>query len=353
MSDRRARLAAELIPPPEPAQDVRILIRENKALKERLLRGQGVEDLIVQQVAECFDAPSPVPRPPRVKAARGRGEEEAALQLTDTQIGKRTPSYDHVVAAERIIHAAKVTVEITNLRRKVATIRRLNLFLTGDMVEHECLFGSQPHHISISLLDQATNHGPAIIRGVLEVLAPEFDEVLVYCVPGNHGRSGSHGGPQNEHTNWDRVFYRVAKLMTAHLTNVKWEISDGFYLVARTYRWGHLLVHGDQIRGGFAGFPWYGAAKKAWGWIDSISEPWDYLWFGHFHTPATAVLNYRTMLAGGTTESGNAYAQEQLAAAGWPQQRLAFFNDKHGLICDTPIYLSDRSPASERGTSWK
>ena len=103
--------------------------------------------------------------------------------------------------------------------------------------------------------------------------------------------------------------------------------------------WGVLCVHGDQIRGGFAGFPYYGTAKKAWGWIDAIPKPWTYLAFGHFHNFAMGTLNKRTFLANGTVESDNVYAQEQLAAMGSPCQRLSFFNRKYGLVADHQIWL--------------
>jgi hypothetical protein len=60
------------------------------------------------------------------------------------------------------------------------------------------------------------------------------------------------------------------------------------------------------------------------------------------------VLNHRILLANGTTESDNDYAQEQLAACGHPCQRLAFFNAKHGLIADHQVFLAERLPQRKR-----
>ena len=102
----------------------------------------------------------------------------------------------------------------------------------------------------------------------------------------------------------------------------------------------HLIVHGDQIRGGFAGFPWYGAARKAQGWIDAIPEQWETLYFGHFHTYTGGTLNRRRWYCNGTTESDNEYAQEQLAACGMPVQRMQFWNREHGMVADRPVYLT-------------
>lgn len=335
--------------PPPPTHDVRLLLREIQSLKEKLLRGKGLEDVIVAAVKEAHGEPSPVPRPPKVQVGKG-GEETAVLHVSDTQIGKRTATFDHVVAAERLMQLAKKSVEITDMRRSAAKIEEIRVYLGGDMVEHENLFGSQPHHISIPLIDQATNHGPAMIEGMLRCLLDHFKRVHVVGVVGNHGRSGPAKGTQAEVTNWDRVLYRVLRdRMGEKPGRLTFNIPDTWYAVDRVYDWGSLIVHGDQIRGGFGGFPWYGTAKRAWGWIDSIPQAWDYLWFGHFHTWASAVLNYRTFLANGTLESDNTYAQEQLSAAGWPCQRLAFFNARHGLIADHQVFLGERVPSLRRG----
>lgn len=85
-----------------------------------------------------------------------------------------------------------------------------------------------------------------------------------------------------------------------------------------------------------------GNSKKMWGFIDLIDRPWDYAWIGHFHTPAMMTLNHRILLANGAFESDNMYAMEQLAAGGFPCQRLCFFNASHGLISDHPLWLTDR-----------
>jgi len=188
-----------------------------------------------------------------------------------------------------------------------------------------------------------------------------FEKVRICTVPGNHGRNGPRGTRAHPRTNWDRVIYETLGLMLLGpkdyprkelAKRVEYKNSESFWYVDRVYDWGNLLVHGDQITGGFAGFPWYGTAKKAWGWIDAIPLPWDYLWFGHFHTYASAVLNARTFLANGTTESDNDFAQANLAAMGFPCQRLTFFDAAHGLISDSQVFLGEkgsRLPARVRG----
>lgn len=316
------------------------------------------EDLIVETVEQIWKTPPNlvVPRPPKFE--RRKEEEIAFLHLSDTQIGKVTSSYNSQVAADRCMLLAEKTARITEMRRARANIRKLVIGWGGDMVEGDCIFPGQAWVVDSGGAEQASYSAPSILWRMTMYLLGQFEEIEIRAVPGNHGRVAPKGTGVHFNSNWDRVCYRVAQLMLMGPDEnprpemkgrLKVDISPTFYDVSYAFDWGMLMVHGDQIRGGFAGFPWYGAAKKAWGWIDSIPQAWDYLFFGHFHTYASGVLNHRTFLANGTTESDNEYAQEQLSACGYPCQRLAFFDPKHGLIADNQIFLDDsRQPQRAR-----
>ena len=192
---------------------------------------------------------------------------------------------------------------------------------------------------------------PAIFTRIILKLLEVFPKVRVACVNGNHGRVAPKGAGSHPRTNWDRVCYEVTRIALLGTPDrprhelekrLTFTVPDTWYQVEYIYDWGLLLFHGDQIRGGFAGFPWYGTAKKMWGWIDAIPEEWEYAYFGHFHQFASATLNHRTFFCSGTPESGNVYAQEQLAGAGFPCQRLQFFNARHGVIADHQIFLTEK-----------
>lgn len=294
--------------------------------------------------------------PPAPKLAKGKGEEVAILHLSDIQLGKVTKSYNTAVADERVQLAMAKTVRITDMRRNNATIRELHLYLGGDMVEGEDIFPHQAHLIDSPLFEQACINGPTIFTKAVLTALSHFEVVKVFCVYGNHGRNGPKHTRSHPKTNWDRVFYHTLRttLMGTEqhprpgVGRLEFHESEEFWLVDRVFAWGNLIVHGHQITGGFGGFPWYGTAKKAWGWIDSIEEPWDNLYFGHFHTPAFATLGGRVFYANGTTESDNEFAKEQLAACGVPVQRLQFMNAEHGVISDDLLCLIDRTPNAVR-----
>ena len=346
--------------------DVKILQKENERLRRNLDKLRAGEGMIIEAVKDAWVKPPNLEYPPMPSAkSMGKGSQEiACLHISDTQIGKRTATYDSDVADRRLQLLARKAIHLTRVRRNGSKIDEIRVYLGGDMVEGENIFPHQAHLIDSSLFEQAVKNAPAALARCILAQSEEFRKVKVVCVAGNHGRNGPKGTRSHPKTNWDTVCYEVLKLTllgppdhpTPLAKRCEIEVSDHFYYVDRVFDWGNLMVHGDQITGGFAGFPWYGTAKKAWGWIDSIPQPWDYLWFGHFHTYASAVLNHRTFLCNGTTESDNVFAQAQLAAAGFPCQRLSFFTADHGLIADNQIFLTDtgdRVPQRMRASSWQ
>lgn len=336
------------------------LKEHNNRLSKKLEKYADGRELIVHSVKaavkELDYSPPALPKPKKDRR-KNISEEIAILHISDTQIGKITSTYNSEVAYHRLSLLVDRTIDITAARRTNAKIEEIHVFLGGDIVEGEQIFPHQAHLIDQAVVDQAMSSAVAISH-VIERLLCVYKKVKVICVRGNHGRNGPKKTSAHPKTNWDNVCYEYTRLLLEGTTSKKryagrldFVISDEFYYVDYTYDWGHLIVHGDQISGGFAGFPWYGVGKKIFKWADSIQKAWDYLWMGHFHTLNAAVFNHKMLLANGTTESDNDFALEVLASQGEPVQRLAFFNKRRGLIADYPVYLNeigDRLPTIKR-----
>lgn len=347
-------------------------MRVIKSLRQQLQSRTVVSEVIHEKVANVLENQEisiEIPSmPPKSRKTR---EEIACVHLSDLHFGKHTQTYDSEIAAKRMLDLTQRIIKISEIRRNAAKIEELHLYLGGDIVEGERIFEKQVWHIDSGVYEQAMLLTPKIFASCILLLLKHFRKVKVFCVAGNHGRvEPSRKAPRHPLTDWDRVAYKTTKILLLGEPEVfqtkeqkelakrlTIEISDTWYFVDRVFDWGNLVVHGDQIRGGFAGFPWYGAGKKAWGWSDVIPElerihgrygHWDYLWFGHFHTWANFDLNYKTVLANGTLESHNAYAAQELAAAGPACQRLSFFDKHLGLINDNPIFVEERTPALTR-----
>jgi hypothetical protein len=274
------------------ARDAEIFALSKKiGTLERQLRQERAKEskLIDAVVAQLVDEPPRLVAPPRPPVSKKQREEIAVLHISDTQLGKVTETYDTARAAARVQLTVSKAIEIADIRRSSAKIDEIHLYLGGDMIEGEDIFATQAHEIDSSVYDQACINGPAIFARAILALLQAFPRVKVCTVPGNHGRNGSPHTRAHPRTNWDQVLYRVTRTLLLGTPEhprrelgdrLQFEVSERFWVVDRVYDWGNLIVHGHQISGGFAGFPWYGCVpddhkimtKRGWKALDELVE---------------------------------------------------------------------------------
>jgi hypothetical protein len=327
--------------------ELELLRQQAKSNARRARLDTAVEAIIVQTVKdELRDWNGSLTLPPPVKILRADEECVALAHPTDTQIGKITDTYNTEIAEGRCMEYARAVASACRKHYKSHGIRELHVYFGGDMVEGELIFPHQPHQIDSSVYQQACVNAPKIMAGMVLYWSRYFDKIVVKCVSGNHGRPASKHAGSHPQTNWDRVSYTVMKLMvelglqkTKSKCAVDIEIAQGWYCVDNILGHRNLLIHGDQGIRGFGGFPWYGVGKKVAGWLDAVREPWDNLFFGHFHQYVHFVLNGHRIYCGGTTESDNEYARAELAATGAPVQRFMIWTRKQPVV-DCPIELT-------------
>jgi hypothetical protein len=311
----------------------RLLVKLEKANASR-------EELVDAVYRAAKDAAStltipPVPQPPK---DRRRGKPEVAVAiLSDWQLGKKTPTYSSEMCEARIRRYAQKTADLAAIQRTHHPVRDLRVWLLGDVIEGELIFPGQSYRIDASLYRQVAVDGPRILGSFLRSMLSSFERVHVTAVIGNHG---AIGGPfrreMHPETNADTMLYRIVEQLVVD-PRLTWEIADpagerGWYAIDRIGNYSCLLFHGDQIRGGFAGMPWYGFYKKVLGWRQVLGSNFEDAACGHWHQPATVPLNEVMVRVNGSTESDNTYAQENLAAAGRPCQRLMFVEPEKGRV---------------------
>lgn len=335
----------------------RELDREKRRTQD-VLEGRAVYQQVLREVFE--ERPTKLVYPPMPgKDRRALSEEVALLHCTDLHFGKVTRTFGPQEARNRILETAEKAIRITDARKDVAKIEELHLYLGGDIVEGEDLFKGQAHEIDRGAYEQVQFAAEAIVEMVL-ALTGRFREVHVFGVPGNHGRVSRFASKTN---NYDLMVYdrtelslrgqegRVRRKLARRATFTTPAPEDEFFIVDRVFRWGNLLVHGSQIKGGFAGYPWYGAAKKAMQWGSAIGhrKPWDNLYCGHFHTRVHLDLGTRQLFGTGSIESSNSYALESMGASGVPSQNLHFISPRHAPIAEHAIGLIPRTPMVDWG----
>ena len=237
---------------------------------------------------------------------------------------------------------------LVEIQRGDHPCRELRVYLLGDLVEGELIFPQQSHRIDASLFQQVCRDGPEILATFLRRMAGLFDKVRVVSVIGNHGAiAGPFRKQMHPESNADSMLYEIAAKITADEKRIEWAptFTSGerhwFAVDKISDRHAFLLFHGDQARGGFAGFPWYAFGKRLHGWRNGgVPEPFDYAVCGHFHTPTRMTLNTITLWANGSTESDNTYANEELAACGHPSQWLLFCHPEHGVTAEYEVRMT-------------
>jgi predicted phosphodiesterase len=325
----------------------------NLKLLQQLEKAKTHKAEVVQAVYDAASAASsaltlkPVAKPARDN--RKRAEEVAVAVLSDWQLAKITPTYDSATCEQRVEKYAEKVVELTDIQRLDHPVRKLHVWVLGDIIEGELIFPGQHWLIDSSLYMQVCVDGPRILGNFIRTMLANFDEVHVTAVIGNHGRLGGRAAKDmNGESNGDRMLYRITQQLLAGEKRVTWNIPDGdrernWYAVAEVGNYSCMLFHGDQIRGGFAGFPYYGLAKKVWGWkAGAIPEHFDDVYFGHWHTPVKSTLNNVIARCSGSTESYNSLRPESLAAMGRPSQPLMFVHPDKGIVtAEYTVWLSD------------
>jgi hypothetical protein len=324
-------------------------LSELKVAHQRVLRQLAKakasrEELVDAVYAAAKDAaagmditPVQAPKPDKRKPVG----ETAILILSDWQLGKVTPTYNTEIGAARIKLLAEKVKRLVEIQRTAHPVRELRIYLLGDLVEGEDIFPGQSHLIDSGLYGQMFS-GAEILANLVRDMLQCFEKVRVVGVIGNHGRLGRYGTFRPE-SNADAMMYKIAKMAVGEDKRLEWPdtFTQGerhWYATDKVYDKTWFLFHGDQVSGGFAGFPWYGFGKKLQGWNMSV-ERFDYSVSGHFHTPVRMYLNGLTHWGGGSIESTNTYAQERLAAAGEPCQYL-LFQHPEGVTAEYLVRLS-------------
>jgi len=332
-------------------EEVSQLKAELRTLNRRLDTAKSkkaeLADVLREAVKEClleYETPKLSPPP---KDTRQQTAEVAVCVLSDWQLGKKTPTYDSDVCAERVRRYVRKVRRLVARHRAQCPVRELRIYLLGDLVEGELIFPGQAHLIDSSLYRQLTE-GAAILSNAVLELAQE-GSVRVRGVIGNHGAIGGRSRREmHPESNADALLYEFARFMARGQERVDWKpaVNPGerlWFSVDNVGSKRFMLFHGDQIRG-HAGLPWYGYSRKVMGWqqlgIDG-GRRFDYALSGHWHTPTRMYFSGTTVWVNGSTESHNSYAQEQLAASGTPCQWLLFCHPERGVTAEYLVHLEE------------
>jgi hypothetical protein len=303
------------------------------------------EELVAAVYRAARDAAQTITIPPvrTPKAPKGKGSPEAAiLTLADWQVGKRTPTYDSDVAAERVRRYGDLAVRLIAQNR--APVTEARIYLLGDLLEGELVFAGQAHRIDASLYRQVFNVAE-LLADLVRKVAAVVPYVRVVGVIGNHGELGGLFRKEyHPESNADAIAYNIARQHLTNLSNVEWvetvatdERAWHAFDEVQGRRW--LLFHGNQVKPSM-GFPWYGMQKALLGWYAALG-PFSYAASGHWHQPVNWYVNSIRHFGAGSTESGNTYAQEWIKSGGQPPSQWLIFQGHKGIAAEHLLRLDE------------
>lgn len=322
------------------------LLKEYEKLKDKQ---DQLADAIYRAVKDdiTLNKIERVPAPPKDNRSSSN-EEIAVAVLSDWQLAKVTPDYSTEVCENRIYKFAEKIKTLTEIQRAHHPVRKLHVWMLGDIVEGELIFPGQSFLIDGGIYRQVTIDGPRILKNFFVEMLSSFEEVNVTCVIGNHGRlTGRSKGDYDPESNADRMLYQVTNLMFEDEPRINFSIPHGrgernFYAIDKLGNYSCLLIHGDQ----FTSINSLSMVKsKIYGWkvgaiqktsIEEdgfeITEHFDDVYMGHFHTPSKFTFNTVQLRVAGSPESTNTYAIERLGAVGRPSQPLMFVHPEKGIV---------------------
>jgi transposase-like protein len=344
--------------PDDPSEEVsqEEILRARVVELERALRQTRTGDVHQARLIEAITSAVKVAAPRFKPAARRRAkgdEEEAALLLSDTHASEVVKAeqtlgmnaYDWDVMLHRL--ARLQTSMLSHLAHFSAPVRRLHLWCLGDMLSgdiHEELSATNDRPGAQAAVD----FGHELARFV-EELVPEFEEIVIAGVPGNHPRATKKQQAKDAHNNGDWVAYKVAEALLAKYPSVACSFPPASYAVAAVAeRWRVLLMHGDGIRSTMPGVPWGGVVRRVTvleQQFAAAKQPLDYVCMGHFHTAnALDGVGIETFL-NGSVKGLDEYSLKAFGSGRRPQQRLLTFHPKHGVTGMRWLNLTDHEPA--------
>ena len=230
-------------------------------------------------------------KPQKIVYPEGEGDEEVAvLVIGDLQIGHKTPTTTMRIIANRMKRLTAKFIKITAHHRKMYPVRRLELFLLGDLIQSEDIgFKVGLDELEAVLMTQMFKGAVPVLEQLIVDLTPHFDRIDIRTVSGNHGRLDRFHA---DTTNWDTIIYRMLEGRTAQMPTVKWHIEgEKFWQKVKIWRRTFLIVHGDQINM-WMNIPWYGITQRLMRWQGSMpGDSFSYAVLGHFHVISNFTWN--------------------------------------------------------------
>lgn len=298
-----------------------------------------------KQLELLIDISDSRPQVARIQMDKSKDAEATAFALATDWHAEETVEpaavnglneFNLAIAEQRIKRFFQRVVRLTEIQRAGCDIKRLVLFLGGDLMTgyiHEELQESNslsPTQTLLWLQDQ-------IVSGI-KFLQPHFEEIVVPCCYGNHGRNTQKPRFSTGAANsYEWMLYKIlSKQDFGKGAKVTWHVSEGYHLLLNCYDKLIRFHHGDGLKyqGGIGGLT-IPVEKAIAAWNKGITADLDV--FGHWHQSQ----QNPKWVCNGSLIGFNAYSVRIKAPYELPSQTYFLFDKKRGRTITTPIFLDE------------
>jgi len=225
-------------------------------------------------------------------------EEELILHIADLHYGEKVESeyntYNTAIAKKRLDYFFDKALRIArDIYSKAIPIKKVHIFINGDMILNETMRGSQKMVAEMNLIEQVNGVAELLARNIIQFVRrwKAIEVVHIYGVPGNHGRIGKPGD-EDQAANYDRQVYDRLELEIELAVATCNDLRDrkfkfhfnrrGELAIAKVAGKWIVMHHSDGVKNQL-GIPYYGLARLRDRLYKALKGKMDILLVGHFH----------------------------------------------------------------------
>jgi len=241
--------------------------------------------------------------------------------------------YDVDIFHDRVAALFRNTAKVVRMVRSTSDLSRIVVWLGGDMIDNQ-IHPEQIQTQELSPTQQLIECERAIIAGLNYLLEDEgFEQVIVPCSYGNHGRTTIKMQADNAHaTSYEWLMYQNLRRHYKDNDRVQFHVSDGNILYLDVLGQKLRFHHGDAIKygGGVGGIT---VPLQKWVYRQDVGIRADHSFFGHFHT-LTMGQNWSV---NGSLIGPTAYGLKLGFPPERPQQLLRCIDRDRGFTVSAPV----------------
>ena len=285
-----------------PSSKEAALKEEVQRLRKQLERRNvsvGSDELLIERLEESIISVAPSLK---FTSEKWRGdnsfkknhEATEVLHISDWHIGEVDNiggfnRFNYDIACERVKTLTNKVISWTKMHRSMYKVDELVIIATGDMISGEI-------HDEL----RKTNEFPApeqcvkaamLISKMVNELSASFKKVRVeYIVADNHSRTTKKIEFAPGTNSYNYIVGTMAAILLRDIPSVEFNVYPEIQHIVKVEGLQYLITHGNSIRGGFAGIPYYGMNRKLGAEalirmnMDEDAH-FNRIVMGHYHTP--------------------------------------------------------------------